>query len=79
MQVRLQKQAEASAVSEFAIVQSRVENLSNYSNSNSNSTIQNAEVQAIINDLEQIELGTTVSLEAQRLIKLARNKLDRNP
>lgn len=78
-QVQIRRQSEEDSVQALKIVQQQIQTLQasipdNADDLNRNRTI--SQLQGIINQLQEIESGTTAYLEAQQLLLSAQNKLD---
>lgn len=78
-QIKVRRQSEADSAIAFRQAQQDIENLlasipNDGSSTNTNQII--SRLQGIINELERVENGTTVYLEAQNLLLFAKNKLN---
>jgi hypothetical protein len=78
-QVRIRRQSEEDSVQVLRMVHQQIQTLQasipdNANTVNRNNTI--SQLQAIINQLQRIESGTTAYLEAQQLLLFAQSKLN---
>lgn len=79
-QIQIRQQSEADSVQALKLAQQQIQTLQastpdNTNNLNRNYTI--SQLQAIINQLQRVESGTTAYLEAQQLLIFAKNKLNK--